>query len=75
MCVKNTTLKKCLIFSVLQYLQKNIKLKGFFFGNLYKKDNTNKTTLMYLLCCNFNTNIYLIEICQKKILKLICVAF
>ena len=54
--LKYNTKQKCLSFFVLQFQQK-YSIQRFSFGNVCYKDNTNKTTLVYILCCNFNTNI------------------
>ena len=62
---KTKTQKKGPKKIVLKFQLKIFNAKDYL-GNMCSKDNTNNSTLMYVLCCNFNTNIKLIGICQIK---------
>ena len=55
MRVQNIMLTNTVIFVGVALSTKNILFKGFFW-KCALKDNTNKNTLMYVLCGNLNTN-------------------
>ena len=73
MSVKNSTITKNLKFFCVAISIKLISWKVFFL-NVCKTDITNKTTLLYVLGCNFNTNIKFIETCQIKTTNIFFVA-